>query len=193
MISRQSFDAIKQKYGHYASWAVWSERDKNPKDGVGEISFFDNPTDQFLRKLNPEIVLVGLNISKAIDRPFGNFHSDYSAAQDYKLRFALEGTNLWGGYLTDIIKDFEEKASGKVGAYLRNNPEFEQQNIGIFQEELDAIGATSPTLVALGADSYRILDRNLGDRFSIVKAPHYAMYISKEDYRHRFENLFKKG
>lgn len=191
MINRRRFDSVKQKYGHYASWAVWGVEGEKPKDGVGDMSFFDDPTDQFLRELNPEVVLVGLNISGAIKRPFGNFHSDYSAAQDYKLRFALKGTSLWGGYLTDIIKDFEEKASGKVRTYLRSNPEFEQQNIAIFQEELDAIGATSPTIVALGTDSYTILTRNFSDRFSILKAPHYAMYISKENYRHRFMNLLK--
>ena len=189
MISRQRFDAIKQQYGHYASWAVWCAEGERTKDGVGDISFLDNPTDKLLNVLNPEIILVGLNISGAIKRPFGNFHSDNAAAQDYKLRFALHETSLWGGYLTDIIKDFEEKIAGNVTAYLRRNPEFEKQNIKIFQEELEAIGATSPTLVALGSDSYAILMRNLGDHFSILKAPHYAMYISKENYRRRFEDL----
>ncbi len=189
MISRQRFEAVKEKYGHYSSWAVWCAEGEAPKDGMGDISFFDDPSDDFLATLNPEVVLVGLNISRAIERPFGNFHPDYPEAQDYKLRFALRGTGFWGGYLTDIIKDFEEKVSGKMWAYLRQHPEFEQENATIFCEELDAIGSTTPTLVALGVDSYAILTRNLGNRFQILNAPHYSMYISKDNYRLKFEKL----
>jgi hypothetical protein len=189
MLSQERFEAIKDERGHYASWAVWGEEGDKPKDGMGDISFFENPSDELLGTLNPEIVLVGLNISRAIERPLGNFHPDYPEAQDYKLRFALHGTRFWGGYLTDIIKDFEEKASGKMRAYLRQNPQFEQENIMTFREEIDAIGATNPTLVALGGDSYAILRRNLGNQFPILKAPHYSMYISKENYRLKFEEL----
>jgi len=96
---------------------------------MGDISFFENPKEEFLATLNPEVILVGLNISRPIKRPFGNFHPNYSEAQDYKLRHALYETEWWGGYLTDIIKDFEEKVSGKMMDYLRRNPDFEQANI----------------------------------------------------------------
>ena len=189
MISRQRFGAVKQQYGHYASWAVWAAEGEKPKDGMGDISCFDEPSDALLATLNPGVVLVGLNISRAVKRPFGNFHPDYPEAQDYKLRFALRGTTFWGGYLTDIIKDFEEKVSGKMRGYLKRHPDFERENIRLFVEELDAIGSTSPTLVALGVDPYAILARNLGNRFRILKASHYSMYISKEKYRQRFDQL----
>ncbi len=189
MINRQRFDAVRKKYGHYASWAVWGWEGKQPKDRMGDISFFDDPNDEFLATLDPETILVGLNISRTIERPFGNFHPDYPEAQDYKLRHALHGTRFWGGYLTDIIKDFEEKVSGKMMAYLRQNPQFEQENIKIFCAELAAIGSTSPTLIALGGDSFAILKRNLRDELPILKAPHYSMYISKENYRLKFEQL----
>ena len=188
MISRERFDVVKKSYGHYASWAVWGAEGKS-KDGMGDISFLEDPTIPLLSTLNPKVVLVGLNISRAIQRPFGNFHPDYPEAQDYKLRFALRGTSFWGAYLTDIIKDFADKVSGRVRVYLRDNPEFERQNIRTFQEELNTIGSTSPTLVALGADSHAILTRNLGNRFSILKAPHYSMYVSQEEYRHKFDEL----
>ena len=101
----------------------------------------------------------------------------------------MRGTTFRGGYLTDIIKDFEEKVAGKVTAYLRQDPEFERENIAIFCEERDAIGSTSPTLIALGIDSHAILTRNFGNRFPILKAPHYSMYICKEEYRVRFDEL----
>jgi hypothetical protein len=102
MISRQRFETVREKYGHCASWALWAPEGKKAKDGMGDISFFDSPSDEFLTVLDPETVLVGLNISRgAIERPFGNFHPDYHEAQDYKLRYALHETNFWGGYLTD--------------------------------------------------------------------------------------------
>ena len=191
MVTRERFNTVKERYGHYASWAVWAAEGVRPKYGMGDISFFDDPSDELLVTLNPEIVLVALNISRPIPRarPFGNFHPDYSHAQDYRLRFALRGTRFWGGYLTDIIKDFEEKVSGKMRAYLRHHRDFEQENVDTFTKELDAIGAKSPTVVALGADSYAILTRNLGDQFRILKAPHYSMRINTEQYRLRFRNL----
>lgn len=189
MISKQRFETVREQYGHYASWAVWGSDGKRPKDGMGDISFFDDPSDEFLATLDPMTILVALNISRAVERPFGNFHPDYPEAQDYKLRYALRGTGFWGSYMTDIIKDFEEKISGNMMSYLRQNPQFEQENIKIFREELAAIGSISPTLIALGGDSFRILKRTLGDEFPILKAPHYSMYISKEDYRVKFEQL----
>jgi len=42
---------------------------------------------------------------------------------------------------------------------------------------------SSPTLVAFGGDSHAILTRNFGDRFVVVKAPHYSMYIGRAEYR----------
>lgn len=89
MISRRRFDAVREEYGHYASWAVWGAEAKNPKDGMGDISFFDDPSAEFLATLDPDTVLVALNISRPVERSFGNFHPDYPEAQDYKLRYAL--------------------------------------------------------------------------------------------------------
>src|SRR5215831_12135632 len=127
LINRERLDSVRKKYGHYASWAVWGAEGLTPKSGMGDISFFEDPREELLATLNPEVILVGLNISRPIQRPFGNFHPDYPEAQDYKLRHALYETGFWGGYLTDIIKDFEEKVSGKMMAYLRQDPDFEQR------------------------------------------------------------------
>ena len=186
MINRERLDSVRKKYGHYASWAVWGAEGLTPKSGMGDISFFEDPREELLATLNPEVILVGLNISRPIQRPFGNFHPDYPEAQDYKLRHALYETGFWGGYLTDIIKDFEEKVSGKMMAYLRQDSDFERANIKIFREEIAAIGSVSPTLIALGGDSFAILKRSLGEDFRIMKALHYSMYISIENYRRRF-------
>jgi hypothetical protein len=44
---------------------------------MGDISFFEDPREELLATLNPEVILVGLNISRPIQRPFANFHPDY--------------------------------------------------------------------------------------------------------------------
>ena len=45
-----------------------------------------------------------------------------------------------GAYMTDIIKDFEQKAPGKMMAYLRNNKRFEKENLELFKTELKDLG-----------------------------------------------------
>ena len=114
VISNERYDYIKEKYGHMSSWAIWSKQNGKTKSGMEDISFFYNPSKKTLETLNPNIILVGLNISEKIDRVFGNFHPDKTKAQDYKTRYALQDTMFWGAYMTDIIKSFEEKISGNL-------------------------------------------------------------------------------
>ena len=144
-----------------------------------------------LNKLNPNIVLVGLNISQHIPRDFGNFHPEYTSGQDYKTRYATQDTIFEGAYMTDVIKDFSEKASGKMMKYLKQNKDFEIKNIESFEEELVDIGSKNPILVALGNDSYNILKRNLGDKYKIFKVTHYSAFINKDKYKEEFLNLTK--
>jgi len=97
-----------------------------------------------LNELNPNIILVALNISRGdIQEPLANFHDKRSEATDYKLRYALKDTALWGGYLTDIIKDFDQKISGKVVSFLKENPRFEKENVDYFLEEISYLGVTT--------------------------------------------------
>ncbi len=179
-ISAVLFEKIKKKYGPYSSWAIWNEVGTRPKSRM-DASIFEKNT--ILATLHTKYILVALNISRAIDIPLGNFHSTDSAATDYKTRYALIDTPLWGSYMTDIIKDFEEVASGKMREYLKKNPTREKENIQSFLEELRFIGAENPVLVAIGDDSYKILQRNLAKTYQIIKIPHYANYTSKELFR----------
>ena len=184
-IDFDKFETIKIRNGHFASWAIWNQG-KLPKENVGDLSIFDLEHNPYiLEELKAEIVFVGLNISRPIERPLGNFHDSSHKATDYKLRYAINDSLGRGGYMTDIIKDFEEKSSGKMMDYLRNNPEFEKANVRSFIDEIIFIGASSPTIVAIGSDSYKILKRNLGNDFNVLKIPHYAGYISKENYKNK--------
>jgi hypothetical protein len=185
MIDQARFDLIKQKHGHYASWAVWADGGKRPKDNIGDLSIFEDEANTgLLSQLNPSVVLVGLNISRGtVPFPLGNFHDGRSQSQDYKLRYALKDTSLWGGYITDIIKDCDEKAAGKTMAYLRGNKSCEQENVRMFREELRDRGADQPTIIAFGRDAFTLLVRNHGEQYDVWKLPHYSQYISKEKYR----------
>jgi len=185
MIDRATFQLIKKKYGHYASWAVWADAGEKPKDNIGDLSIFEiEEGDGLLSQLKPGVVLVGLNISRGImPLPFVNFHDGRGKSQDFKLRYALKGTPLWGAYITDIIKDFDQKVSGKVLAYLRSNRSFEKDNVEVFKEELRDLGVTQPIIIALGAVAFTVLARNLGKQYDVWKMPHYSQYISKEKYR----------
>jgi hypothetical protein len=183
------YDKIKEKYGHVSSWALWTEPDDiRSKSGMGDVSFFENPSPETLVSLNPNIILVALNISEKIPRTFGNFHSDKD--NDWRLRFALQGTMFRGAYITDVIKSYEEKSSNELMNYLRKNKNFEKENIETFEQELKDIGSQNPIIVALGDNAYKILKRNLKNRYIIHKVPHYSAYQIKVDsFRKRFTDL----
>ena len=189
MIDQERFEFIKKKYGHYASWAIWADDGEKPKDNMGDLSIFNIDTNSdLLKQLNPHYILVGLNIStKEIETKLENFHGPNGGA--YKIRFALRGTPLWGAYMTDIIKDFKQKACGKVMSYLKSNKTFEEENIESFRQEINDLGVDNPEIVAFGEDAYTILKRNFKNEFKISKVPHYSHYISKEKYREEVKSI----
>ena len=121
--------------------------------------------------------------------PFQNFHGKGGGA--YKIRYALKDTPLWGAYMTDVIKDFPQKESGKVASYLRGNREFKEENLKRFRQELIDIGAAAPILIAFGNETYGILKTDLRDEFQISKVTHYSHYISKEKYREQISESLK--
>ena len=122
MIDVERFNRIKQDHGDHGSWAVWALPSRRPKSEVSNLDVLDerlNPT--LLETLNPEVVMVGLNLGHGTnrpDRPFRNFHSSNSAAHDFKIRYAFSGTDFWGAYMTDVIKKVVEPVSGKLVAWL---------------------------------------------------------------------------
>lgn len=193
MIEIDRFSRIRNEFGHFASWAVWASEGKNPKEKIGDLRVLDheeNPT--LLETLHGKAILLGLNISRRIERPLGNFHDPRPMATDFKIRYALRGTPYWGAYMTDIIKDFEEKASGKMMDFLRGNGDFEKYSILKLREEIEVLGVSNPLLVAFGRDAEKVAKRNLGREFRVVGIPHYASYISKENYRLQIKELLPK-
>jgi hypothetical protein len=189
MITRERFDLIKQNWGELASWAVWAEMGDTPRTNIGDLTIFER--EEILRDLKPEILFVGLNISRddLKDRgPFANFHSNYGHAQEYKLRQVLKGTRLWGGYLTDIIKDYPDINSSNVLKKLKEDPSIEIENVQRFKREINDLGVEDPTIIALGGASYKILLRNFR-HLKVFKMTHFSARIKLEKYKSEVEEL----
>ena len=147
MMDKKKFNKIKKEYGPVASWAIWKEVGETPKSNMEDLNILDpqqNP--DLLSELKPNVVFVGLNTSKDISglEPFSNFHPTNPFANDYKTRYALKGTELWGGYMTDIIKKHEELHSLSVVKHLRKYPEVVDENIETFRKELKDLGTKNP-------------------------------------------------
>ena len=186
---------IKEKYGGHASWAIWSEEQDTPKSNMEDVSFFDDK--EIYKQLNPDIIMVGLNISKTFDEtPFLNFHGKGGGA--YKIRYATKDTPYWGAYLTDIIKDFPVAESNKAMRYLKNNPDVIDKNIVTFLEEIKDLGVENPKIFAFGNDAYNILDSILNKNFRLYKLFHYAytgskkLSNNKEEFRKHLIKIFNK-
>lgn len=186
MISNEKFIEIRERFGHFASWAIWADEGVNPKDNIDDLSVLDpdvNPN--LLNTIHGNSILLGLNISRRIERPLANFHDPRSVATDFKIRYAFKGTGYYGSYMTDIIKDFEEKASGKMMSFLRNNQDFERENIQKLREEIDVLEIPNPVIVTFGRDAEKVATRNFGNDLKVIGIPHYASFISKENYRRK--------
>ena len=191
LVNLDTFEKIKNKYGDCGSWAIWAEPGDKPKSNIGDLSVLDpNINKELLSQLKPEYVFVGLNFS-SIDEivPFANFHSSSPKAQDFKIRYALNNTDYWGSYMTDIIKNFEEKKSNKMMDVLNEDKYLESRNIEIFLEEINSLGVLNKKIIAFGGDAYKILERNLKGNYNIEKVTHYSHFISKENYRYEVAKI----
>ncbi len=185
MITRDHYIEIKNKYGKFASWAVWANEDVKPKSNIGDMSIFDlDKNPKLLEILNPNIIMVGLNFSRTIEiNSFVNFHDKRPQGQDYKIRYAFRDTKFYGAYMTDIIKDFEEKISGNVLQYLNENKDFELMNVKLFEKEISDLKCTDPLIITFGNVTYNILNKHFGHKYRIKKVMHYSQQISKENYK----------
>jgi len=186
MIARNSYNELKRKYWDVASWALWAPASVTPKSNMGDLSVFDDP--DLLKIIGTRFVLVGLNGSGKHDEylDFGkawyNFHSDYSRGNDFKMRYAFQNTPVWGSYITDFIKYYQEVDSNKALRYVKSNPDVMKQNVEALKDELTLLGG-SPILVALGDAAYNLLNTFLGKNYTVVKIKHYSYTIGKEEYR----------
>jgi HNH endonuclease/EVE domain len=190
MVDRKQFERIRGKHGEYASWAIWS--DPEPSQGstanVGDMTLFeDQNIDSLLPRLKSNVVMVGLNFSRTIADPvpFKNFHDSSPWAKDFKIRYAFQGTEYCGAYMTDVIKLFPNINANDVLTHLRSNPKIIATNMIIFREELKDLQDAPPTILAFGKIAYNLLSKYVDscEYTRLVKLTHYSHYISKENYK----------
>lgn len=195
MISTEHYNDIAEKYGAFASWAIWADAGEKPKSNIGDMSVFNPERNPLLLKLlNPDVVMVGLNFSRIIESEvFVNFHDKRPQGQDYKIRYAFKNTPFYGAYMTDIIKDFEEKISGNVISYLKANQAFELKNVKLFQQEIEDLQSSNPLIIAFGNHVFYLLNKHFGNKYRIVKVPHYSNHISKAHCRAETEMILSES
>lgn len=92
----------------------------------------------------------------------------------YKLRYGLKDTPCWGAYLTDIVKNFPEPDSNKVLKHLKENPDFLEENINLFRDEISDLGSVNPRVFAFGDAAFKILDDIPKKEFTLTKLIHYS-------------------
>lgn len=186
MIDEGTYEQLLNNFGSKASWAIWQRPGYTPKSNTGDMSVFD--TQELLSSLNPKYVFVGLNASDKHDvyldygHPWFNFHSSSPYGNDFKLRYALLDTPYWGAYITDAIKTVKEVDSSKVMKYLKEHPEIATDNFETLKRELSYL-CENPILIALGKDTYSLLNKYLHDSYEIIAIPHFSARMGKETYR----------
>lgn len=141
--------------------------------------------------MNTGFVFVGLNRSgkpkdgnaeKKPDKPKDPWFNFHAGRNDFKLRYALQGTRYWGSYITDAIKDYQETDSGEVEKTLKSNPERVDENLKGLREELELLGGR-PVLVALGYAAEKKLKCMKSEGYEVVRILHPAAFIGKKKYR----------
>ena len=178
-ISTEAYDYVKKKWGFRVSWAVWADDTKLPigppsKSQIAETNTFDRTTNpRILEECNPNVIFVALNCSNdtKLDT-FSNFHSSNGGI--FKLRYALQNSPFWGGYMTDFFKDYSDSSGKRVLTHFKNNPSEVQKNIEILKDEMDKIGSVNPTIICLYSGLYdaKYL-QNAFPTCKVVRITHY--------------------
>lgn len=192
MISKNVYYRLKKEFGKYSSWAIWSECDpEKPKSNVSDMSVFNNK--ELFNTLKTNYILVGLNASNHDDdkkekdeaKDWQGFHSKNNRKQnDYKIRYAIAGTKLWGSYMTDVFKGIKEKESKRVKKMVKKDLSLLDKAKNCLAKELKIIGG-EPILIAFGNDSWYYLNKiapELGIE-KIVKIRHYSCWGGQEKYK----------
>ncbi|MBL7959209.1 hypothetical protein JNL27_03115 [bacterium] len=188
MIDKNQFKLIREKHGFYASWAIWRDASDKPKSNMSDMSIFDidlNP--KILYQLNPNVMMVGLNFSRNVEKKeFINFHDKNPHAQDFKIRYAFKDTPFYGAYMTDVIKYHEDVNSKNVLKKIKKDPSIIHTNLKIFREEIIDLGSKEkPMILAFGAIVFELLSTYLEaeNYIKLIKLTHYSHQISKEEYK----------
>ena len=123
--------ALEDKYGHYASWAIW-----NPD---ASIKMDTEVIATHIEQLHTSVVMVGLNISNALPQPWSNFHF---GLHDRKLNYAFNQSPYRGAYMTDIIKGEIDAKSSNIKAKIKSGEIDIAKHVSLFKTEMEDVEAT---------------------------------------------------
>lgn len=168
-MEKKKYTLLKEKFGETSSFAIWSEGIHGLKSNTSDLALLEQ--DNLFEMVHGKYVLVDYkgsigyqNRRDGKQMAWMNFHSDKPRQNDYKLRFALKDTPLWGAYITPL-----EKTNSL------------ETNISLLKEELSFF--ESPILIALGGNVYRVLREYFQDSYTIVVVKHPSFDINLEEYR----------
>jgi len=146
-----------------ASWAIWDSKNlKNTK-------FIEE--DEYINKLNPNIVFVGLNFAGTDNDhqkdstwdSWQNFHSD--RIMDKRIFNAFSETKYEGAYMTDIIKYSATSNAETLWQKIKNGEINITLQLKMFVEEISVLNTDSIELYLMGNDPYKIYERYFMERF----------------------------
>ena len=103
---------------------------------IQKVASFADWSDDFrnnLNKIEGNTILLGLNISSSIEKPWENFHS--KSNEDKRLKYACEGV-FDRAYITDLIKYFPNGKSSEAMNAFKNNETLRHASVEMFVREI---------------------------------------------------------
>ena len=178
-MDKEKFLEIKEKYGNVASFCFW-EKNK------GNTNFFENPNEELLKKLKTNIIVLGVNISRDLERgDFSNVHDGRSKSTDNRLYKALEGTDVYGAYFTDLYKSHVNGKSKEVFEHFNGHPEEQKKQFESLKEEIDFVSDGGDPLIIVCSKCqnenqnellkhFRKFCEHVGHNYRYICINHYA-------------------
>lgn len=165
MLTPNKLQNLEEKYGMFASWAVW-----NPDP---TIKMDTQIIRENIQDLHKDVVMVGLNISNPLPQPWSNFHF---GLHDRKLNYAFNQSPYRGAYMTDIVKGEVDANSSNIRNKIKSGEIDIAKHVNVFQTEMEDLGATRNTLFILfGHETYTHFKKYLGLTYpNFVMSKHYS-------------------
>lgn len=187
MYSKLEFDRLTEKYGKFASWALWDKTDESNTKII----------KQNIDLLNSKYVGIGLNISQPVS-VWSNFRG---GKHDRKLKYAFNDFKYRGFYLTDIFKGIVESKSKVILKQINNNQISINEHLEYFIEEMKAIKINKSTIfIVFGVENSivsKVFKRYFVPHFiknDIINYYHYSYYsITDREWVNGIRKLCIKG
>ncbi len=184
--SADEFEALTKNYGTYGGWAVWHYTN----DRLSESS--TEPIYSNIELLNSRHVIIGLNISKPLERNWVNFRG---GMHDRKLKYAFNDTKVRGSYMTDLLKVCT-KTSNELLNHLISHPNVLKENVDKFIKEMRDVKVSADTcFIILGTEMGLLgsLYRNhFQGHFPTNQVIYYRLHSSRGTDRAWVEGIWEK-